>query len=83
MISERTKERLLTVLAWDRNIQRFALPGIVGLSLIGLGIWKKIAWLTVTGLILAAPILFCYLLIMLVFPIMLIFEKPPKRHWED
>ena len=81
--SDRTKERLLAALAWERIVQRFALPGILGLILIGLGIWQKLSWLTITGLILAAPILWCCLLIMVVFPIMFVFEKPPKRHWED
>lgn len=64
-------------------MHRFGVPGIVGLTLIGFGIWKNIMWLTFASLVLAAPILWCYLLILLVFPIMLLFEKPQKRYWKE
>lgn len=83
MLSDTTKERLLSTLVWDRIMRRFGLPGIVGLTLIGFGFWKDTMWLIVTGLILAAPILWCYFLILLVFPLMLLFEKTPKQYWKE
>jgi hypothetical protein len=39
-------------------------------------------WLLIAGLIPATPIVWCYVLIMVVYPIILLFEKPPKRYWE-
>lgn len=86
-LSERTKHLLLNAIAVSPIMQRFALPGIVGALLIGLGVWQKITWLTITGLILAAPVLWCYFVIMVIYPIVLLFEKlfgqSPKRHGEE
>jgi hypothetical protein len=82
MLSEHAKERLWTMFAVSSILQRFVLPGMFGLAFIGVGIWKDIPWLLIAGLILAAPIVWCYVLIMVVYPIILLFEKPPKRYWE-
>jgi hypothetical protein len=83
MLSENAKERLLALLAVSPILQRFAFPGICGVALIGLGIWQDIQWLSIAGLIVAAPIVWCYLLIMVVYPVILLFDKPPKRYWKE
>jgi hypothetical protein len=86
-LSERTKELLLNAIAVSPIMQRFALPGAAGLIVAAVGHWQKIPWLTITGLVLAAPVLWCLLVIMVICPIVLLYEKlfgePPKRHWEE
>jgi hypothetical protein len=83
MFSEKAKERIWTIFAVSPIMQRFAFPGVFGLAVMGPGIWKDIRWLSIVGLILAAPVLWCYFLIIVVCPIVLLFDKPPKQHWEE
>lgn len=83
MLSETTKERLMAMIAVSPIFRRFALPGLIGLTCAGLGIWLDISWLWITGLILAVPVLWCYIVIMVVYPVMLLFDKPPKRYWSE
>jgi magnesium-transporting ATPase (P-type) len=86
-LSERTQNLLLNAIAVSPIMQRFAFPGAAGLVLAAVGAWQDIPWLTIAGLILAAPVLWCYFVIMVICPIVLLFEKlfsgPPKRHWEE
>lgn len=82
MLSEKPKDRMLTMIAVSPILQRFAFPGILGMVLVGIGIWQDIPWLSIVGLILAAPVIWCYLLILVVYPMMLLFDKPPKR-WKE
>ena len=51
---------LIAPFAISRIVQRFALPGSAGLLLLALGIWQDIGWAKVAGVILAAPILWAY-----------------------
>ena len=81
MLSQKTKERLLTMIAVSPIVQRFALPGLIGLICIGLGVWLDILWLSITGLILATPVLYCYIVILIVYPVIFLFDKPSKRNW--
>ena len=83
MFSEEAKGRLWTMIAVSPILQRFALPGIVGMIVPGLGIWQDLQWLSIAGLILAVPMVWCCLLILVVYPIILLFDKPPKRYWEE
>ena len=83
MFSEKARERLRTMIAVSPILQRFALPGIVGHAFVWIGIWQDILWLSIAGLILAAPVVWCYALIIFVYPIMLFFDKPPKRYWHE
>ena len=83
MLSEKMKERVMTMIAVSPIFQRFALPGLIGLTCFGLGIWLGIPWLWIIGLILATPVLWCYLVIMVVYPVILLFEKPTKRYWSE
>lgn len=86
-LSENTRTLLLNIIAVSPIMKRFMLPGIVGMLLAGAGLWQEMDWLVITGLVLAAPILWCYMVVALIYPIMLLFEKllggPPKRHWEE
>jgi hypothetical protein len=82
-LSERTRNLLLNAIAVSPIMKRFALPGLIGMLLIGVGIWQKIDWLWIAGLVLAAPVLWCYLVIMLVYPIMALFTKSQPRHWKE
>jgi hypothetical protein len=83
MFSEKPKEQLWTMIAVSPILQRLAFPGIFGLALMGLGVWQDILWLSIAGLILAAPVVWCILLITVVYPVLLLFDKPPKRYWEE
>jgi hypothetical protein len=52
-----------------------ALPGIVGMVVLAVGFVQKIHWLKVAGLVLIAPMLWIYFVIIFVFLPMLIFGK--------
>ncbi len=82
-LSERTKDLLCRAIAVSPILQRYALPGLVGLLLVGVGVWQQITWLTIAGLLLAAPVLWCYLVIMVVCPLILLFSKNQPRHWKE
>lgn len=82
-LSEKTKTLLMNTIAVSPVMKRFMLPGIIGMLLTGVGLWQKMEWLTITGLVLAAPILWCYVVVMVVTPLVLLFSKAPKRHWEE
>lgn len=67
-LSQKTKDRLLAPFAIGRIIKKFWLPGIIGGLLINLAIWLKLNmfWL-ITGLVLAAPVLWCAFIAMFIF----------------
>ena len=74
-LSEKTKNRLLAPLAISPIMQKCALPGIVGLLLVGVGFWKKLGRLKIVGIVLAAPVLWAYVVVTFVFIPMVIFDK--------
>jgi hypothetical protein len=82
-LSERTKNLLMNAIAISPIMKWGALPGIIGIPLIAVGVEKKIEWLTITGLVLAAPVLWCLFVITVICPLVILFEKLPKRHWEE
>ena len=82
-LSEKTKNLLMNAIAVSPIMNRFWLPGILGMLLIGVGVWQEIEWLIITGLVLAAPILWCYVVVIVICPLGILFSKAPKRHWED
>ena len=73
-LSEKTKSRLLSAIAISPIMRRFALPGLVGLLLIAAGVWRDLVWLTVTGIILAAPVIWAYAVLIFVYIPCLIFD---------
>ena len=86
-LPERAKELLMSAIAVSPIMKRFALPGAVGLILAAVGVWQQITWLTIVGLILAIPILWCYFVIMVIYPLMFLFEKlfakPREPYWKE
>ena len=59
-LSEKTKYFLMKAVAISPIMNRFMLPGIIGMLLTGVGVWQEMTWLAIAGLVLAAPILWCY-----------------------
>lgn len=83
LLSEKTRCLLMNTIAVSPILKRFMLPGIIGMLLTGVGVWQEMEWLTITGFILAAPVLWCYVVVIAVYPLILLFSKAPKRHWEE
>ena len=48
-------------------MQRFALPGIVGVLCVLIGIWQQIGWLKIAGIILAVPVTWAYVVLICVY----------------
>lgn len=72
-LSDRTKNLLLAPFAISPIMARFSLPGLIGFLLFAVGVWQQTAWLKVTGIILAAPILWAYAVLFFVYcPILLV-----------
>jgi len=74
-LSEKTKNLLLTPFAISPIMRRFSLPGLVGFLLLAIGVWQQLDWLKVTGIILAAPIIWAYAVLMLVYFPFLLFDS--------
>ncbi len=82
-LSERIKNLAEHAIAISPIIKRFWLPGTIGILLLAAGLWQEIEWLAITGLILAAPIFWCYVVIGIIGPLISLFEKPQEKHWKD
>ena len=74
-LSERSKRLLLAPFAISPIMGRFSLPGLVGLLLFAVGVWQDLGWLRVTGIILAAPIIWVYAVVLLVYFPFLLFDS--------
>lgn len=74
-LSEKTKNRLLVPFAISPIMKRCALPGIIGMLVLAAGFVQKISWLKVVGLVLVAPVLWVYFVIIFVFMPVLILDK--------
>ena len=80
-LSAKTKNVLLAPFAISHIFQRFCLPGIIGWFLLAFGFWKKVGWLKVAGLVLAAPIIWIYFVVIFLFLPATVFTKlGRKRH---
>lgn len=77
-LSEKTKMRLMMPFAILPIMQWGAGPGIVGFILIAIGMVKKIGWLQVAGVILAAPVLWCYCVVAFVYLPCLLLDQVRK-----
>lgn len=66
-LSEKTRNILFAPFAISHIIQRCWLPGVLGVVLFVVGRWQHIGWLKVAGIILAAPIIWVYALVIFVF----------------
>ena len=66
VIDTSKKDAHFMTLAMSCNMQRWLLPGIVGVVLFMLGFWLNIECVEIAGLILAAPGLWAYTIIIFV-----------------
>lgn len=66
-ISEKTKNRLLIPFAISPIMRFGALPGLVGLVMMGIGIYQQIDALKIIGFVLTIPILWVYIVIIFVY----------------
>lgn len=73
-LSENTKHILLAPFAISHIMDRCWLPGIIGILMFALGFWRHAGWLKVTGLVLAAPIIWVYAVVIFVFIPFAIFD---------
>jgi thiosulfate reductase cytochrome b subunit len=78
-LSEKTKNRLLMPFAVSRIMRFGALPGIIGMILLGIGIYQQIAVLKIIGFVLIIPILWVYFAIMCIYLPFVVVEKLFKR----
>ena len=74
-LSEKTKNILLAPFAISPILQRFAWPGIAGFLIFGIGLWRQMDWLMVIGAILAAPVIWAYAVLLLVYFPYLLFDS--------
>ena len=74
-LSEQTKNRLLMPFAISPILKWGALPGIVGMVCIAIGVLKKIGWLKLVGIALAAPMFWCYFVVIFIFLPYLVFDR--------
>jgi len=78
-LSEKTRNMLLAPFAISHIMQRFWLPGLAGLLLFAIGAWQHVSWLKVAGIVLAAPIIWVYAVVMFVFFPYLLFDSLRRR----
>jgi hypothetical protein len=74
-LSERSKSLLCAPFAISPIMRRFSLPGLVGLLLFAVGVWQKLEWLKVIGIILLAPIIWVYFVLLFVYIPFLLFDS--------
>jgi len=55
-------------------MRRFSLPGLIGLLILAIGVWQKLEWLKVIGIILLAPVIWVYIVLLLVYVPYLLFD---------
>ena len=82
-LSEKIRNLGENAIAISPILRRFGGPGLIGLLLIGLGLWQDMTWLTIAGIILAAPVIWCYVVLIVVYPLLILFCKPQQRHWKE
>ena len=78
-LSEKTKSWLFAPFAISPIIKWCALPGLIGMALFVVGVVKKLGWLKVIGVVLAAPVLWCYFVLIFIYFPMLIFDSLRRR----
>ena len=78
-MSNRTKDLLLATFAISPIIARFSLPGLIGFLLFVVGVWQQATWLKVIGVVLAAPILWAYAVLLFVYGPILLVEGIRRR----
>lgn len=77
-LSDKTKNRLLMPFTISPIMKWSAFPGIIGLVLLAIGVVGKAGWLKITGAVLAAPIFWCYFVVIFIFLPYLVFNRIRK-----
>jgi hypothetical protein len=72
---EKTKNILLAPFAISRIMKRCWLPGLVGMLLFAVGVWWHVCWLKIVGIVLAAPVIWVYAVLMFVFFPFILFDS--------
>lgn len=78
-LSDKTKIILLAPFAISRIMQRCWPPGLLGVVLFAVGQWQDVGWLRVTGIILAAPIIWVYAVVIFLFLPYAVFDRVRRR----
>ena len=66
-VSGKIKEILSNLFAISIIMNRFSTPGLIGIILFVFGVWQRIGWIKIIGIILAAPIIWVYIAVIFVF----------------
>jgi hypothetical protein len=75
LLSEKTKNILLAPFAISHIMERCWLPGLAGLLLFAVGVWQDVGWLKITGIVLAAPVIWVYVVVIFVFFPLILFDR--------
>jgi hypothetical protein len=78
-LSEKTKNILFAPFAISLIMERCWLPGLLGMVLFAVGLWQHVGWLRVTGIILAAPILWVYAVVIFAFLPFALFDHVRRK----
>jgi hypothetical protein len=72
---EKIKNILLALFAISHIMERCWLPGLVGMLLFAVGVWKHVGWLKIVGIVLAAPIIWVYAVVIFIFLPFALFDR--------
>jgi len=72
---EKTRNFLLAPFAISHIMNRCWRPGLVGLLLFAVGVWRHVGWLKIAGIVLAVPIIWVYAVLMFVFLPYILFDR--------
>ncbi len=64
---EKIKNILLAPFAISHIMDRCWLPGLMGMLVFAVGVWQHASWLKIVGIVLAAPIIWVYAVVMFFF----------------
>ena len=78
-LADRTKRILLAPFAISPILQRFALPGLAGILFLAIGVWQDLAAAKIIGIILAAPIIWVYAVLIFGYFPYLMFDGIRRR----
>lgn len=76
---EKARNILLAPFAISHIMDRCWLPGLIGLLLFAVGLWRHVGWLKIAGIVLAAPIIWVYAVLMFVFLPYILFDSVRRR----
>ena len=78
-ISEKARNILLAPFAISHIMERCWLPGLVGVLLFAVGVWRHLGWLKIAGIVIALPVIWVYAVVMFVFFPYILFDSVRRR----